>query len=580
MRTNKRWTIKEKGDAGKISALARELNVKESVASLLFQRGIDDAEKANQFFSPTLDSLHDPFLMKDMDKAVSRIQKAILSGEKILVYGDYDVDGTTAVALIYTFLLSLNSKNTSQPAKPGFYIPDRYSEGYGISFDGIDFAAREKYSLIIALDCGIKANEKVDYAKKKGIDFIICDHHRPGERLPAAVAVLDPKRTDCNYPYDELCGCGIGFKLVQALAHSNGIPFSEIEQLLDLVVVAIAADIVPVTGENRVLATFGLARMNAQPRPGFRAMMKLANLKRKISISDIVFIFAPRINAAGRIEHGKFAVELLTTQTENEADLAAENVNRNNTDRRDLDKMITFQALEKIANHPEVNSLRSTVVFDENWHKGVVGIVASRLIEKYYRPTIVLTESNGKVTGSARSVKDFDVYEAIEACSDLLIQFGGHKYAAGLTMEKKNVQAFIEKFEQEVSIRITEEQRVPEIDIDSEITFSEIDQAFHDVLKKFAPFGPGNMSPVFLTKRVCDRGWARVVGENHLKCDLIESNQPNRIFPAIGFGLGEFLPDTMNKNEFETCYTIEENEWNGKVNLQLNLKDMRASGLK
>ncbi|HTL81382.1 MAG TPA: single-stranded-DNA-specific exonuclease RecJ, partial [Bacteroidia bacterium] len=410
MKTN-RWTIKTLPSKEKVFALAKELNVQPLIATLLLQRGINSKAEAGKFFSPSLAQLHDPFLMKDMDKAVARIQQALKNGERILVYGDYDVDGTTAVALVYTFLRSQN-------ADCGFYIPDRYSEGYGISFAGIDFAEKGKYSLIIALDCGIKSNDKIEYANKKKIDFIICDHHRPGEKLPDAVAVLDPKRDDCNYPYDELCGCGIGYKLVQALAQENEIPSTQIEPLLDLVVVAIAADIVPLTGENRILATFGLQRINSSPRPGFAAMMKLANLKRKLSISDIVFIFAPRINAAGRIDHGKFAVELLTSTDEKIAYAAAEAINKNNTDRREIDQSITIQAMEKVFALPDAEKRKSTVVFDENWHKGVVGIVASRLIEKYYRPTIVLTESNGKVSGSARSVKDFDVYEAIEACSE------------------------------------------------------------------------------------------------------------------------------------------------------------------
>ena len=569
-RPKNRWRINQKPEAEKIAALAKQLNGNEIIASLLLQRGITTFDEAKKFFRPTLNDLHDPFLMRDMDKAVERIEKAIAAKEKILVYGDYDVDGTTAVALFYTFLKSLN-------ADCSFYIPDRYSEGYGISFLGIDFAEAENISLVIALDCGIKALDKVSYAKEKGIDFIICDHHRPGEKLPDAVAVLDPKRADCNYPYDELCGCGIGFKLAQAMAQKRNIGIDQLENLLDLVAVASAADIVPLTGENRILATFGLQRINSSPRPGFKAMLQMAKLKRTVSISDVVFIFAPRINAAGRIEHGKLAVELLTALDEDTANAAAEVVNKNNLDRRDLDKAITTQAMEMMLTSNEMQKRKSTVVFDSGWHKGVVGIVASRLIEKYYRPTIVLTESNGKVTGSARSVKDFDVYEAIEACSELLVQFGGHKYAAGLTMELENVNAFIEKFEAEVSARITEEQLIPEIEIDAEIALEQIDNAFYSVLKQFAPFGPGNMNPVFLTHNVCDRGWARVVGEKHLKFDLINPKNPNRIFHAIGFGLGGFITQLANKNEVDACYAIEENEYNGKVSLQLNVKDMRLS---
>lgn len=569
-RPKNRWKIIDKPESSAVVELAKQLNGNEIVATLLLQRGIKTFEEAKKFFRPSLEDLHDPFLMKDMDKAVARIETAISNGEKILVYGDYDVDGTTAVALFYTFLKTLN-------ANCGFYIPDRYAEGYGISYLGIDFAKSEGYSLIVALDCGIKSNDKVDYANEKGIDFIICDHHRPGEKLPNAVAVLDPKRDDCDYPYDELCGCGIGFKLAQAISQKRNLGIETIEPLLDLVAVAIAADIVPLTGENRVLATFGMKRINSDPRPGFKAMLFHAKLKRAISITDVVFIFAPRINAAGRIEHGKLAVQLLTSLDEETANAASEVVNKNNMDRRDLDKAITEHAMQILSSSQEMQSRKSTVVFDKDWHKGVVGIVASRLIEKYYRPTIVLTQSNGKVTGSARSVKDFDVYEAIEACSELLIQFGGHKYAAGLTMEPDKVELFIEKFEIEVAARITPEQMIPQIEIDLEIPFEKIDNNFYAVLKQFAPFGPGNMSPVFLTRHVCDRGWARIVGERHLKFDLINPSNANRIFPAIGFGLSGFLSQLANKNEVDVCYAIEENEYNGKVSLQLNVKDLHVS---
>ncbi len=567
-RPKNRWRIKNRPDAAAVDQLAQQLNGNKIIATLLLQRNISTFDEAKKFFRPTLDDLHDPFLMKDMEKAVARIETALAKNEKILVYGDYDVDGTTAVALFYTYLKSLN-------ADCGFYIPDRYAEGYGISFTGIDFAQQENYSLIVALDCGIKANDKISYAKEKGIDFIICDHHRPGTFLPDAIAVLDPKRNDCSYPYDELCGCGIGFKLAQAIAQKRNEPVASLEHLLDLVAVAIAADIVPLTGENRVLATFGMKRINEDPRPGFKAMLQMAKLKRSISISDVVFIFAPRINAAGRIEHGKLAVELLTSLNEETATAAAEVVNKNNTDRRDLDKAITSHAMDMMAASLIMQSRKSTVVFDAGWHKGVVGIVASRLIEKYYRPTIVLTESNGKVTGSARSVKDFDVYEAIEACSDLLIQFGGHKYAAGLTMDPAMVESFVEKFEKEVCARITDEQMIPEIEIDMEIPFEMIDWKFFSVLKQFAPFGPGNMSPVFLSKNICDRGWARVVGERHLKMDLINPSNPDRIFPAIAFGFGNMLSSLANKGEMNVCYTIDENEYNGKVSLQLGVKDLR-----
>jgi single-stranded-DNA-specific exonuclease len=565
---NVRWKMREFPSREEIRALASQLNGNEIIASLLIQRGITNRDLAKSFFRPELADLHDPFLMKDMDLAVNRLEKAIAAKEKILVYGDYDVDGTTAVALFYTFLRTLD-------ADCGFYIPDRYAEGYGVSFAGIDYAAANGYTLIVALDCGIKANDKVAYASAKKIDFIICDHHRPGEKLPAAVAVLDPKRDDCNYPYDELCGCGIGFKLAQAISLKRNLPVESISPLLDLVACAIAADIVPLTGENRVLATFGLKRINESPRAGLKAMLQLANIKRKVSISDIVFIFAPRINAAGRIEHGKLAVELLASTDETTALAAAEAVNKNNTDRRDIDKTMTAQALDMIAGSVVMQQRKSTVVFDPSWHKGVVGIVASRLIDKYYRPTIVLTESNGKITGSARSVKDFDIYEAIESCSELLVQFGGHKYAAGLTMEPANVEAFVQKFEEVVAGCIQDHQLIPEIEIDTELPLSKIDGSLLNVLRQFAPFGPGNMNPVFLTKRLCDRGWARVVGENHLKMDLVDPNQPTRIFPAIAFGQSNHMESIRNRTEVDVCYTIEENEWNGNVSLQLNVKDLR-----
>jgi single-stranded-DNA-specific exonuclease len=568
-RPQNRWKIKTLPELSAVKSLAKELNKNEVVTTLLLQRGISTAEEAKRFFNPSLTDLHDPFLMAGMERAVVKIETAISNGEKILVYGDYDVDGTTAVALFYTFLKTLN-------ANCGFYIPDRYAEGYGISFMGIDFAKAEGYSLIVALDCGIKSNDKVDYAKELNIDFIICDHHLPGDKIPDAVAVLDPKRADCNYPYKELCGCGIGFKLAQAILQKRNLGIETITPLLDLVAVAIAADIVPLTGENRVLAYFGMQRINSTPRPGFKAMLQLEKFNKTISITDVVFILAPRINAAGRIEHGKFAVELLTAMDDAIAIAYAAGVNKNNLDRRSLDKEITTQALAMVAGSAEMQTRKSTVVFKADWHKGVVGIVASRLIEKYYRPTIVLTESNGTATGSARSVKDFDVYEAIEACHSLLIQFGGHKYAAGLTMDIKNVDAFILQFEKEVAARIMDEQLIPVIEYDMELSFENIDKDFFAEIKQFGPFGPGNMSPIFLSRKVYDRGWARVVGEKHLRMDLESAGNINRILPAIAFGKGDFFLSLANKNEMDICYSIEENEYNGKVSLQLNVKDMRT----
>ncbi len=564
----KRWNIKKKADPGKIKTLAGDLSVSPVIASLLLQRGIETFEEAKDFFRPDYLKLHDPFLMKDMDKAVARIEKAVTAGEKILVYGDYDVDGTTAVALVYSFL------KTFYP-EVGYYIPDRYKEGYGISFAGIDFAKENGYTLIIALDCGIKSNDKVNYAAARNIDFIICDHHRPGKDLPAAVAVLDPKRSDCTYPFDELSGCGIGFKLVQACAIHRGIPADALECYLDLVVVSIGADIVPINGENRILAFHGLKRINSNPRQGFRAILKLLNVKKELGITDLVFLIAPRINAAGRIESGSRAVDLLVSETPEAAESIGAHINQNNTDRRDLDMSITQHALLMIENNPALKEKKSTVVFHAEWHKGVVGIVASRLTEKYYRPTIVLTQSGDLITGSARSVKDFDVYEAIDACSDLLVQFGGHKYAAGLTLKPENLEAFIEKFESVVSSSIAEYMLVPEVEIDSELGLSDIDQKLFRIIKQFSPFGPGNMSPVFMTKSVTDKGYARIVGNNHLKLDILDSDFPKQVFAAIAFGQGEHLDLVSKKIPFDVCYAIEENEYNGTVSMQINIKDLK-----
>lgn len=561
------WSFTPKPDHTTVLKLAAQLNCSPVIATLLLQRGIDTPEKVHEFFNPSLDDLHDPFLMRDMDTAVKRIQRALGDGEKILVYGDYDVDGTTAVALMYSYLDSIG-------AQCGYYIPDRYKEGYGVSFAGIDYAAENEYSLIIALDCGIRSVDKVKYAREKNIDFIICDHHRPGDTIPDAIAVLDPKRNDCNYPYDELCGCGIGFKLIQALHESSGGDFEAVTPYLDLVAVAIGADIVPITGENRVLAYHGLKQINSSPRPAIKALFAVAGLKKEVSITDLVFTAAPRINAAGRVDHGRGAVELLISRDAERANATAKILNDNNNDRRSLDKTITAHAIQMITDDERYSQRKSTVVFHPEWHKGVVGIVASRLIEKWYRPTIVLTGNDGKVTGSARSVRDFDVHDAIEACSDLLIQFGGHKYAAGVTLHPDNVAAFIAKFDEVVQSRISDEQLIPSTTIDLEISLSQVDMNFSRQLKQFAPFGPGNMNPVFLTRDVADRGWARVVGENHLKCDLIQPPNRNHFIPAIGFGLGEFLPMTTKGKTFSACYSVEENHWNGNVSVQLSLKDL------
>jgi single-stranded-DNA-specific exonuclease len=564
----KRWSIKSEGDEQIVSQLANELSIDNVLANLLVQRGVNTFEEAKKFFRPSLTDLHDPFLMKDMDKAIQRLELAIKNQEKILVYGDYDVDGTTAVALVYTFLAQFHKQIE-------YYIPDRYAEGYGISFQGIDYASEQNFSLIIALDCGIKAIDKVDYASQKGIDFIICDHHRPGDSLPNAVAVLDPKRDDCSYPFDELCGCGVGFKLVQAYALKNNIPFEELEQFLDLTAISIASDLVPIVGENRVLCYFGLEQLNKNPRKGIKAILDLANVKKEVTMNELVFTVGPRINAAGRLESGRSAVALLVSDNHADAKESGQNINITNTERRTIDVTITQHALSMIDGNVEMINRKSTVLFHPDWHKGVVGIVASRLTEKYYRPTIILTESNGKATGSARSVKDFDVYDAIEACSDLLEQFGGHKYAAGLTLKVENVDAFQKRFEEIVSATIEEHMLVPEIEIDAELELSQITSKFYRILKQFSPFGPGNMSPVFITKHLVDKGYIRIVGSNHLKLDIQSALNPRESYPAIAFGQAEHFDALLRKQIFSACYAIDENTFNGNTTLQLNVKDIK-----
>ena len=561
-----RWTIKPKPSEEKIQQLAKALNVEDFVALLLVQRGIETYEQAKRFFRPTLDDLHDPFLMKDMDKAVERIEKAIENGENILVFGDYDVDGTTAVSLVSSYLKTFYPNVAT-------YIPDRYAEGYGVSFKGIDFADDNDFSLIIALDCGIKSIDHVTYAKERNIDFIICDHHRPGEFLPEAVAVLDPKREDCSYPYDELCGCGIGFKLIQALGSNRNQSIEDLTSYLDLVATAIAADIVPMTGENRVLAYFGLQVINADPRPGFKALTHQVK-KKVLDITDVVFIIAPRINAAGRIKHGNHAVELLTEFNFEQAQQFASEIEAYNTERKELDKQITIEALQQIITNKEENRFTS-VVFQEDWHKGVIGIVASRLIETYYRPTLVFTKSGDKYAASARSVKGFDVYNALEACSEHLEQFGGHMYAAGMTLKEENYSKFKEAFEKEVEKTIHPDMLVPEITIDAVLDFSEITPKLIRILKQFEPFGPLNMTPVFVTNNVIDTGYAQKLGskEEHLK--LFVKKQNSEGISAIGFGLGDKIEQTRHQKPFDVAYCIDENEWNGKTSIQLRLKDLK-----
>lgn len=579
---NKRWILKKQGDSESVNHIAQALNIDHNIANLLVQRGIYTFEDAKNFFRPSLKSLHDPFLMKDMDRAISRISHAFSNDEKILVYGDYDVDGTTAVALVYTFLKRFYPR-------VDFYIPDRYSEGYGVSYKGIDYAHENGFTLIIALDCGIKAIKKIAYAKEKGIDFIIGDHHRPGEELPDAVAVLDPKRDDCNYPFKELSGCGVGFKLIHAYSIKYELPFDHLRTYLDLVVVSIASDIVPIVGENRILAYFGLQLINSDPRPAFEAILSHCNITRKVdtdnptnfifnrelSISDLVFLIGPRINAAGRIESGRNSVELLISDDITKAQMLANQINAFNTERRTLDLQATQQAMEIISDAEMETERNAIVVYHPEWHQGVVGIVASRLTDVYYRPTVVLTKSNDLVTGSARSIKDYDIYDAVDACSDLLEHFGGHKYAAGLSLKEENLNYFIDRFNQYVDETISKEILTPEIEIDLMINLNEINSKFYRILRQFAPFGPGNMKPIFLTRGVADTGYARIVGKNHLKLTVAQPAIRSFFYPAIAFQQGEFLSFIEKGFTFNICYHLEENEWNGNVVLQLNVKDMK-----
>lgn len=566
----KRWIYKDKGNPNTISHLAEVLGVDPVLATLLVQRGISTFEEAKKFFRPSLDDLYNPFLMKDMQQAVERIERAIRSNERILVYGDYDVDGTTAVALIYSFFQKRYSKI-------GYYIPDRYSEGYGISLKGIDYAAENGYSLIIALDCGIKANERVLYAQQRRIDFIICDHHLPGDQIPQAIAVLDPKRPDCKYPFKELSGCGVGFKLLQAYCQKNGTPMEELYQYLDLVAVSIASDIVPVIDENRVLTFFGLQKLNENPSRGLKSIIKIAGIeKQQIAIDDIVFRIGPRINAAGRMESGKSAVDLLCACDDLVAYEMSSIINSCNNDRKNVDRNITHEALRMIAADPKAHHRNTTVLFNPTWHKGVVGIVASRLIETYYRPTVVLTQSGGMATGSARSVPGFDLYQAIESCSDLLESFGGHMYAAGLTLKAEKVQKFMDRFEEAVSKMITPDLLTPQIDIDEQLSLDDINDKFFRILKQFQPFGPGNMSPVFVTENVTDNGDGRLVGpdKEHIKLSLIHTDK-TKVYPAIAFQLAEHYRAIHEGKPFDICYTITENVFRGETTLQIRVKDIK-----
>ena len=568
---NKNWIIKAPGDDENIKSLAGELGIDWPLAQLLIQRNIHTYQEAREFFRPDLKNLHDPFLMKNMDVAVQRIEQAIQNGEKVMIYGDYDVDGTTAVALVYSYF-------KDHFREIDYYIPDRYNEGYGVSIRGIDYAAHHGFSLIIALDCGIKAVEKVNYASKKGVEFIICDHHNPGDKIPDAVAVLDPKQDGCNYPYKELSGCGVGLKLIQAFEMKAGLDDSKAYDYLDLVVVSIASDIVPITGENRIMAHYGLKKLNENPSIGLRAIIEVAGIDKKdITVEDIVFKIGPRINAAGRMESGKKSVDLLVCDRGDDAHIISKKINVYNLDRRNIDIEITRQAIDMIQGDASHKDRSSTVLYNPEWHKGVIGIVASRLLDHYYKPTVILTKSNGLVTGSARSVNGFDLYQAIESCSDLLENFGGHKYAAGLTMKVQNLPRFRERFEQIVNDTIHPEQLIPVVEIDTELKLTDISEKFFRVLKQFEPFGPENNIPVFLSENVVDNGYGRTVGSNgeHLKLTLIQEENPFLVFPAIGFHQGNHF-GKINKGEpFDICYQLMENEFRGKITIQINLMDMK-----
>lgn len=562
----KRWNFLET-DNKKVAELQQELRIHPAILKILIQRGVETFDEAKSFFRPDLEQLHNPFLMKDMHRAVARISKAVKQNEKILIFGDYDVDGTTAVSLVYLFLKPIYENIE-------YYIPHRYREGYGISTQGIDYAAENNFSLVIALDCGIKSIDKIEYANSKGVDFIICDHHLPGSEIPNAVAVLDPKQSDCNYPYKELSGCGVGFKLVQAFSIEHGYSLDRCFNLLDLVCVSIAADIVPITGENRILAFYGLKKINSENiLPGLKSLKTLAVLKTEMTITDVVFGLAPRINAAGRMDDAKHAVKLLTGEVEDATFEHAEKLHILNSERKNLDRQITEEALAIIEADEVLKARKTTVVFNSDWHKGVIGIVASRLTESYYRPTIVLTESDGKITGSARSVKQFNLYEAIYACREYLIQFGGHQFAAGLTMQKENLEHFSKAFEAQVASTILPENLTPEIEIDAIISLNDINNKFYSIVEQLAPFGPGNMKPVFVIKNLQDSGYSRLLKDEHIK--LVLKNGDSFI-NGIAFNMADKFSLVKN-GAFDIAFNIEENEWNGNASLQLMIKEIRES---
>lgn len=566
-----KWVLREPSDPEKVDRLATEVGIDKVLADLLIKRGVETFAQARSFFRPSLDNLHDPFLMKDMDVAVERLHRAVVSGESILVYGDYDVDGTTAVALLYSFVRRFTDK-------VDFYIPDRYDEGYGVSFKGIDYAVESGAGLIVTLDCGIKAIDKVEYAASKGIDMIICDHHLPEDSLPAAVAVLDPKREDCHYPFDDLSGCGVGFKLVQAYSARYGVPSETLVPLLDLLVVSIASDLVTMVGENRILAHFGLRQLNENPCTGLQAMINLSSLEPgHVSIDDIVFKIGPRINAAGRMETGRLAVELLTSRSLSEAMQIGEKINESNNERKNIDREITQEALDMVQTGNCLCNGSAMIVYNPEWNKGVVGIVASRLVEAYYKPTVVLTKSNGFVSGSARSISGFDLYGAIESCADLLENFGGHVYAAGLTLKEENLPEFARRMDEYISAKIETEMMTPVIEVDSKLNFARITPKFFRILKQFQPFGPGNHNPVFLTENVYDAGTGRKVGAGgvHMKLDLIQEDQPYHQISSIAFNMAEHYDHIKEGNPFDICYSIVENYYRGNSSIQLRIKDLR-----
>lgn len=566
------WLFKPLPDKQQIVALSEQINVNPAIAAILLQRGITTFDAARNFFRPSLEHLHDPFLMKDMRKAAERLDQALNSGEKVLIYGDYDVDGTTAVATFFGFLAQGYDPETSGL---GFYVPDRYSEGYGVSRKGIDYAIENDVALLITLDCGIKAMNQIAYAKENGIDVIVCDHHLPGEQLPPAYAVLDPKQKGCAYPFKELSGCGVGFKLLQAFCRLNEIPEEELLEFIDLVAVSIASDIVPIVGENRALTWHGLKKLNENPRPGLKALINVAQFRKpQLDISNIVFGIGPRINAAGRIRHARDAVVLLLAEEEEAAAEYAKAVDQQNQTRKDVDHDITAEALEMIENDAFVKKAASTVLYKEDWHKGVIGIVASRCIEKYYRPTIILTKSNGMATGSARSVHEFDIYEAISACSDLLEQYGGHMYAAGLTMKEEHIPAFRKKFDAVVSAAIREDQRTPKLDVDLKIALSRITPKFCSILQQMGPFGPGNMDPVFVAQQVVDEEGGRVVGGDHLKLKVTQGD--GIFFEAIGFNMADRLEHIQPGRPFDICFSVREEEFNGTKKITLFLRDIKV----